>query len=266
MRGQSGAHTDQMRMRDPEALEAWTDVLPGPGATAAPARRPIADLGTSGVLAVIGALHGRRTVACRHWTPAPTGAVEVWDWMCGSDPFASWSFMPLHTLAAAAAIGWLLLSLRGSLGFVWRTFCAREGDDDGSTRRMTLRHLELYLAMWALCWFSPAQPFVATADCLDKDQSCPSWAASGECQKNEAFMRDTCRKSCQACIQVLDGESGWHAAGPRSVSLCAGGTLLVLAVVRHLLANTSEEAHRRVSRAVCTFCRPLNMLAALFMR
>ncbi|KAH6770888.1 hypothetical protein C2S52_015691 [Perilla frutescens var. hirtella] len=43
------------------------------------------------------------------------------------------------------------------------------------------------------------------ADCTDEDESCPDWAAVGECQKNSVFMigspdyYGTCRKSCNAC-------------------------------------------------------------------
>ncbi|KAL5567974.1 hypothetical protein UlMin_024549 [Ulmus minor] len=42
-------------------------------------------------------------------------------------------------------------------------------------------------------------------DCADMDESCPRWAAIGECERNPVFMvgsRDyygTCRKSCSVC-------------------------------------------------------------------
>ncbi|XAR53653.1 Procollagen-proline dioxygenase [Bertholletia excelsa] len=42
-------------------------------------------------------------------------------------------------------------------------------------------------------------------DCTDEDESCPRWAAIGECQRNPVFMvgtpdyYGTCRKSCNAC-------------------------------------------------------------------
>lgn len=42
-------------------------------------------------------------------------------------------------------------------------------------------------------------------DCSDEDDSCPAWAAMGECQRNPVFMigspdyYGTCRKSCNAC-------------------------------------------------------------------
>ncbi|KAG6579383.1 putative prolyl 4-hydroxylase 12 [Cucurbita argyrosperma subsp. argyrosperma] len=42
-------------------------------------------------------------------------------------------------------------------------------------------------------------------DCIDEDESCPKWAAIGECKRNAVFMigspdyYGTCRKSCNAC-------------------------------------------------------------------
>ncbi|XP_027357754.1 probable prolyl 4-hydroxylase 12 isoform X2 [Abrus precatorius] len=42
-------------------------------------------------------------------------------------------------------------------------------------------------------------------ECTDEDDSCPTWAAMGECQRNPVFMigspdyYGTCRKSCNAC-------------------------------------------------------------------
>ncbi|KAJ9446800.1 Protein isoform 1, partial [Diplonema papillatum] len=35
--------------------------------------------------------------------------------------------------------------------------------------------------------------------CVDSDYECPSWAASGECKDNPAFMKKKCRKSCNLC-------------------------------------------------------------------
>ncbi|KAJ9164195.1 hypothetical protein P3X46_023798 [Hevea brasiliensis] len=43
------------------------------------------------------------------------------------------------------------------------------------------------------------------SECTDEDDSCPRWAALGECQRNPVFMTGspdyygTCRKSCNAC-------------------------------------------------------------------
>ncbi|XP_057446164.1 probable prolyl 4-hydroxylase 12 isoform X2 [Lotus japonicus] len=42
-------------------------------------------------------------------------------------------------------------------------------------------------------------------ECTDEDDSCPAWAAMGECQRNPVYMigspdyYGTCRKSCNAC-------------------------------------------------------------------
>ncbi|KAK4571585.1 hypothetical protein RGQ29_030128 [Quercus rubra] len=42
-------------------------------------------------------------------------------------------------------------------------------------------------------------------DCTDEEESCPKWAAIGECQRNPVYMigspdyYGTCRKSCNAC-------------------------------------------------------------------
>lgn len=39
----------------------------------------------------------------------------------------------------------------------------------------------------------------AGSDCTDGDGSCASWAASGECANNKAFMEATCKLSCRLC-------------------------------------------------------------------
>lgn len=38
-------------------------------------------------------------------------------------------------------------------------------------------------------------------DCVDADASCAQWAASGECERNQAFMLQSCKHSCHACVQ-----------------------------------------------------------------
>ncbi|MPC18390.1 Zinc metalloproteinase nas-13 [Portunus trituberculatus] len=35
--------------------------------------------------------------------------------------------------------------------------------------------------------------------CTDEAQFCSDWAAKGECQKNPLFMKEKCRRSCNAC-------------------------------------------------------------------
>lgn len=39
----------------------------------------------------------------------------------------------------------------------------------------------------------------AVKACVDSVETCPGWAASGECEKNSAFMHTTCKKSCNQC-------------------------------------------------------------------
>jgi len=41
--------------------------------------------------------------------------------------------------------------------------------------------------------------FCGTVDCKDLHEYCQSWAADGECQKNEGFMNVNCKKSCRKC-------------------------------------------------------------------
>ena len=42
----------------------------------------------------------------------------------------------------------------------------------------------------------PTQP---TGNCADYNQYCASWASTGECSKNPAYMNQYCRKSCRLC-------------------------------------------------------------------
>ena len=39
----------------------------------------------------------------------------------------------------------------------------------------------------------------AGGSCADDNASCPAWAEAGECTKNEAFMKETCKLSCKVC-------------------------------------------------------------------
>ncbi|KAG8463892.1 hypothetical protein KFE25_000060 [Diacronema lutheri] len=45
---------------------------------------------------------------------------------------------------------------------------------------------------------------VAQDGCDDDDASCSDWAASGECDKNRAFMRSACARSCNSCPPPID--------------------------------------------------------------
>ena len=97
-----------------------------------------------------------------------------------------------------------------------------------------------------------------SADCVDVDAGCSSWASAGECKNNAEFMLDMCKKACGVCI----GESSspvptvlraagrgwgpnirWDAAHLRSV---AGEEELEVTVVTH--AGNFEVHHDRIER------------------
>lgn len=40
---------------------------------------------------------------------------------------------------------------------------------------------------------------VQSPGCTDDSENCAYWAASGECDKNSAYMQKSCRASCKAC-------------------------------------------------------------------
>lgn len=194
-------------------------------------------------------LHGRRCVACRGAMTVKSDDGALWDWMCSSDPFASYSFLPLHGLALLAACTWPLLAVRRV--------------------HSSARLLEIYLAAWCMCWFSPSHPFAATADCVDDESSCITWARSGECDKNKDFMLKTCRRACGACVS--DGTDGslrdrLHALGPRAMATGLGSVLLVTAGIRLCLLGLSDASQQRVSAAARLAMRPLAMCFAILMR
>ena len=48
----------------------------------------------------------------------------------------------------------------------------------------------------------PPRPMVSgkvDPNCVDSDESCESWARSGECDRNQGFMHSNCRASCHIC-------------------------------------------------------------------
>lgn len=71
--------------------------------------------------------------------------------------------------------------------------------------------------------------------CVDDNESCESWAKTGECDRNEPFMTKTCRASCHVCnggkpppkklltpcqwLRHPDGECG-HAALQKYLAAC----------------------------------------------
>jgi hypothetical protein len=44
-------------------------------------------------------------------------------------------------------------------------------------------------------------------DCEDRHDSCVQWARSGECKKNPRYMLDSCRLSCNSCLDLHVGET-----------------------------------------------------------
>ena len=44
----------------------------------------------------------------------------------------------------------------------------------------------------------PKEP-KGTADCHDETESCEAWASAGECERNAAYMKASCRLSCGEC-------------------------------------------------------------------
>lgn len=42
-----------------------------------------------------------------------------------------------------------------------------------------------------------------SSDCIDQHDKCEEWAILGECEKNSAFMLESCKKACNACSDKL---------------------------------------------------------------
>ena len=241
---------------DPRACTGSISAQPGPSGDTL-----FADVAAAILVVALALLHLRRMLECSH---APPPAPE---WMCATDPFASWSFVPVHGLAALAGVAWACQAVRGGLGQAWR--CVSRYSSAAPANAASARQLELFLAAWSLCWFSPASPFAATADCADSDEQCGRWAASGECERNSAFMATTCRAACKLCVATLAG--GAHAGRgppslPRAATLCAGGLLLLLAAARLLLSALGDGTRRHLARLATLLCRPVRWLAALALR
>ena len=240
---------------DPRACSGSISARPGPSGDTL-----FADVAAAILVVALALLHLRRMLECSHAPSAP-------EWMCATDPFASWSFVPMHGLAALAGVSWACQAVRGGLGQAWR--CCSRYSSAAPANAASARQLELFLAAWSLCWFSPASPFAATADCADSDEQCGRWAASGECERNGDFMAKTCRAACKLCVATLAG--GAHAGRgapslPRAAALCAGGLLLLLAATRLLLSALGDGTRRRLGRLVTLLCRPVRWLAALALR
>ena len=74
----------------------------------------------------------------------------------------------------------------------------------------------------------PPRPMVSgkvDPNCVDSDESCESWARSGECDRNQGFMHSNCRASCHICnggkpkpkrASTVDGKLGEEMGGRAS--------------------------------------------------
>lgn len=177
------------------------------------------------------------------------------EWQCSTDPFARSSFLPLHLCAIGAGAAWIVLALRGGIRL----------------NPSALRAIEVFIACWALCWFTAhsldaaATPAAAAvgggSNCTNDNTMCAHWATTNECEKNKKFMEETCRLACKLC-DPNEAAAGGGAeesaeasrrladlvalgAWPRALSVGAGGALCFLAIARLLsLAQLSLAALR----------------------
>lgn len=74
----------------------------------------------------------------------------------------------------------------------------------------------------AFIGYSEASASHAADDCVvpdDTNEACRGWALSGECEKNPAYMRRSCARSCDVpCVPKL---------GPRQRDVPGGGTVVL---------------------------------------
>ena len=58
---------------------------------------------------------------------------------------------------------------------------------------------------------------LAAAPCVDHNEKCPGWAATGECKINAKWMSENCAVSCKRCVPpsrvVSDKGEGEQAGG-----------------------------------------------------
>ena len=227
---------------------------------------------------------GRAAELASTGTAAALGsALEEWDWLCEKDAFAALAFLPLHALACCALVARCAFALRAGCGSAWRAVCC------GRTARgqgdfTTLRLLEIFIGCYTLCWFAPLELESAAAatqlgpECVDKNEACAGWAASGECTKNEAFMRQTCFKACNLCkplpssgrsLAALLGKLLYYngaalvgqAHRPRLLAVSTGGALLLVAAARLLMPGVLEQAPVVARCATRVLLRVLRVLA-----
>ena len=79
--------------------------------------------------------------------------------------------------------------------------------------------------MILIAWIS-----VVSEDCSDNSTHCDSWAKSGECSRNPAYMLETCKRSCKQC-----GMSSMFDSYSSSVkSFLADTNLWLLTLIRNI--------------------------------
>mmetsp|Transcript_61987 Transcript_61987/g.103032 ORF Transcript_61987/g.103032 Transcript_61987/m.103032 type:complete len:382 (+) Transcript_61987:1-1146(+) len=201
-----------------------------------------------------------------------------WDWMCVNDPFAAHAFAPLHALALLSLGGRLLLSLRGCLRTTHVVATAS-----------SFRMLEVFLASYALCWFSSPNA-AESIGCRDSDAMCTSWQKAGECEKNAGFMTKSCPLACGFCqgsgsvsssnstlriVTLLAETFGVSQENisitlpvlppPRLVTLVVAGLLLTTASCRLLFPN-SLHVQAATSRSLAVFFLPFTKILLLVIR
>ncbi len=94
---------------------------------------------------------------------------------------------------------WLILAINLALSFAQDTNHKPKSHTDVKTE--CLASNEDFSAFHCL----PVEPL--RIPCVDAEvQQCPDWASRGECSKNPQYMLIHCRKSCQSCIGLHQGD------------------------------------------------------------
>ena len=99
---------------------------------------------------------------------------------------------------------------------------------------------------------------------LDNNESCASWAATGECQANPDYMLSECKKSCNICQQVSTIPSANNQTSSTAPTASTASTVLSL---HPTLPPKTTEATTELSTAIgirinfiCMFFSILNFL------
>ena len=57
----------------------------------------------------------------------------------------------------------------------------------------------MYVALLPIVWAFPSIHHSQVAGCADKHTECRKWAATHQCDQNEAFMKSECPMACHSC-------------------------------------------------------------------